>query len=384
MSWKAAIVSGELSGEMHAVHLVRALKDSVDIQFTGMGGPRLSDAGIDLVHDYRDISVTGVSEVFFKAGHLWKAYRALTRHLAETRPDLLILVDFPGFNMRIAKAAKRLSIPTVYFIPPQVWAWRKGRIKQIKSHIDLVLCILPFEEALYREHGVPVKYIGHPFLQTVEPRYAKEAFFSLFSIKPDATLITVMPGSRPNEARKHLPVLMDVIRLLKKRIAGLTFLLPIADSMDEGFFAPSIRELEGIIPVKGLAYDCLAYSDAAVIASGSATLEAAVLGVPTVVVYKISRLSYLIARVLVRVSRISLPNIIAGREIFPEFIQSLDAERIANTVVSMVTSDTSAIRKEMDDVRQKLATPDADPYQIACAEILRFLERRYGPLQKTA
>ncbi len=130
-----------------------------------MGGARLSEAGVRLVHDYRDISLTGLSEVFFKAGHIWKAYRAVTRHLRETRPDLLILVDFPGFNLRIAKAAKRLGVPAVYFIPPQVWAWRKNRMRQIKSWIDLVLCILPFEEALYREHHVPARYIGHPFLQ---------------------------------------------------------------------------------------------------------------------------------------------------------------------------------------------------------------------------
>ena len=165
---------------------------------------------------------------------------------------------------------------------------------------------------------------------------------------------------------------------------GLTVLLPVADSIDEAFFAPFIGDLDGVIPIKGIPYDCLAHSDAAVIASGSATLEAAVLGVPSVVVYKISALSYLIARMAVRVSHISLPNIIAGREIFPEFIQSLDAERIANAVVSMVNNDKSAIQKEMDEVRNRLATPDHDPYRVARAEILRFLEQRYGPLQETA
>jgi len=382
---RAVIVTGELSGEMHAVHLVRAIAESLDIEFSGMGSTRLSEAGVELVHDYRDISLTGVSEVFFKASHIWKAYRALTRHLTEARPDLLILVDFPGFNLRLARAAKRLAIPTVYFIPPQVWAWRKGRMKQIKSCIDLVLCILPFEEVLYRERRVPVKYIGHPFLHTVRPRCTKEAFFSMFGIKADAPVIAMMPGSRQNEARKLLPVLMDIVRCLKGRMAGLTVLLPVADTMDEAFFTPFIGELDGVIPVKGLPYDCLAHSDAAVIASGSATLEAAILGVPSVVVYKISSLSYLIARMAIRVSHIGLPNIIADREIFPEFIQFLDAERIANTVVSMVNNASkSAIQKELEEVRRKLAAPDHDPYHVARREILRFLERRYGPLQETA
>ncbi len=377
------IVTGELSGELHAVHLVRAMAGALDVEFSGMGSTRLSEAGVRLVHDYRDISLTGLSEVFFKAGHIWKAYVALTRHLRETRPDLLILVDFPGFNLRVAKAAKRLGIPTVYFIPPQVWAWRKGRMKQIRSWIDLVLCILPFEEALYREHEVPAKYIGHPFLHTVKPRYTSDAFRSMFALHEGAPVITIMPGSRQNEARKHMPVLMDIVRLLQDRLPGLKVLLPVADTMSEAFFAPFIKETDGVTLVKGLPYDCLAFSDAAVIASGSATLEAAILGVPSVVLYKISSLSYLIARMVVRVSHISLPNIIAGHEIFPEFVQSLDAGRIANRVVSMVNNDRSAIQKETEEVRKKLTTPDHDPYRIACAEILQFLERRYGPVPET-
>ncbi len=377
------IVTGELSGELHAVHLVRAVAAGLEIEFSGMGSTRLSEAGVNLVHDYRDISLTGLSEVFFKARHIWKAYRSLTRHLRETKPDLLILVDFPGFNLRIAKAAKRLGVPTVYFIPPQVWAWRKSRMKQIKSWIDLVLCILPFEEALYRENHVPVRYIGHPFLRTVRPHYTKEAFRSMFAIGEGAPVITIMPGSRENEARKHMPVLAEVVRRLQGRLRRPTVLLPVADTMDEAFFAPFLRETDGVIPVKGLPYDCLALSDAAVIASGSATLEAAILNVPSVVLYKVSSLSYLVARMVVHVSHISLPNIIAGREIFPEFVQSLDAERIANTVVSMVNSDKSEIRKEMEEVRKKLATPDHDPYRVAAAEILFFLERRYGPLPET-
>ena len=384
MSRKAVIVTGELSGELHAVHLVRAISDAVEMEFSGMGSTRLSDAGVNLVHDYRDISLTGLSEVFFKAGYIWKAYFALTRHLRETKPDLLILVDFPGFNLRIARAAKRLGVPTVYFIPPQVWAWRKNRMKQMKSWIDLVLCILPFEEALYRENHVPARYIGHPFLHTVRPRYTKEAFRSMFAIREGVPVITIMPGSRQNEARKHMPVLTDVVRRLQGRMRRLTVLLPVADTMDEAFFAPLLGKTDGVIPIKGLPYDCLAHSDAAVIASGSATLEAAILNVPSVVLYRISSLSYLIARMVVHVSHISLPNIIAGREIFPEFIQSLDAERIANTVVSMVNSDKSAIQKEMEEVRKRLATPDHDPYHIARAEILQFLERRYGPLPETS
>jgi lipid-A-disaccharide synthase len=372
---RVVIVTGELSGEIHAAHLVAALKESANIEFSGIGSRRLADAGVSLVHDYRDISLTGLSEVFSKAGPIWKAYAALKRHLREGAPDLVILVDFPGFNLRVARQAKHLAIPTVYFIPPQIWAWRKGRIRQIKLWIDLVLCILPFEEALYRTHGVPVRYIGHPFVRTVKPRHGKDEFFSMFAIRGDRPVITMMPGSRPDEVRRHMPVLMEVLDHVRARLGRFAVLLPVAETMDEAAFAPFIKKRGAIIPVAGLPYDCLAYSDAALIASGSAALEAAILGVPSVVLYRMSTLSYLIARMVVDVRHISLPNILAGHEVFPEFIQSLDAEKIASTLVSMVNNDKAPVHKELEHVRKELAVPNRDPYNIAAAEILRLLER---------
>lgn len=379
MSGKAVIVVGELSGEIHAAELVRAVRKSADIAWSGIGSVRLAGAGVDIIHDYRDISLTGVSEVLAKAGRIWKAYRELKRHLIEKKPDLLVLVDFPGFNMRVARIARRLAIPTVYFIPPQVWAWRKGRIRQIKERVDLVLSILPFEEALYRRYGIPVKYVGHPFAQTVKPLYGKEEFFSLFRVKAGVPVVTVMPGSRQNEVKRHLPVLAEIVDRLGREIGPFNVLLPVAESVDEGCFAPLLRGRPFIIPVKGLQHDCLAHSDGAVIASGSATLEAAILGVPSVVLYRVSAMSYLIARMVVRVKHISLPNIIAGHEVFPEFVQSLDAEKIAKTVASMVNNDKSALRKEMEDLRKGLVISDRDPYSAAALEVLALLGRKIWP-----
>ncbi len=323
-----AIVTGELSGETHAARLVRALTNALPMQFSGVGSTMLSEAGVRTVCDYRDISLTGLSEVLAKAGHIWHAYRVLKDHLKRERPDLLILVDFPGFNLRIARLAQTLGIPVGYFIPPQLWAWRKGRIRHIRSGVDLVLCILPFEEALYRAYGVPVAYVGHPYVQTVKPVYDREAFYSMFGIDGSAPVITVMPGSRQNEAGKHMPVLLSVIDHLKAELGRCTVLLPVADSIDEAFLTPFIENRDYVVPVKKLAHDCLSYSRAAVIASGSATLEAALLGVPCCVVYKISAFSYLIARMVVKVKYISLPNILADREVFPEFIQSIDPKEL--------------------------------------------------------
>ncbi len=365
-----------------ACGLVRAVNEIFPLEFSGLGSERLRGAGVNVVHDYKHISLTGLSELLSKAGDIWQAYSILKRHLLEVSPALLILVDFPGFNLRIARLAKRLGIPTVYFIPPQVWAWRKRRIDKIKAYTDLVLCILPFEEALYREHAIPVSYVGHPYVRTVKPVHTKNDFCVKFGIHRDTPLITVMPGSRHNEAGKHMPVLIKVIELLEKRLGDLTVLLPVAPSMEQDFFDPFIRQKRNIIPIRGLPYDCLKFSDVALIASGSATLEAAILGTPSVVIYKVSPLSYYIARMLVRVKYISLPNIIAEKEIFPEFVQSLDAERIAETMVYMIKNDRSGIQKEMELVRNRL-TVSSDPYQMAGEKIVQFLERLYGPLHQT-
>lgn len=369
---------------MHAAHLVRALRSKLDLDFSGMGSDRLREAGVAVFHDYKDISVTGLSEVFLKARHIWHAYAVLKRHLIEASPALLILVDFPGFNLRIARVARQLGIPTVYFIPPQVWAWRKGRIKQIRTNVDLVLSILPFEEPLYREHGVPVCYVGHPYVCTVKPVHSKEAFYSKFAIPTGGSVITMMPGSRVNEARRHMPILLQVLDSLTRRLSSFTVLLPVADSMDKGFFDAFVRAYPHVIPIQGLPYDCLKFSDAAIIASGSATLEAAVLGVPSLVIYKVSRLSYFVARMVVQVKHISLPNIIAGKEVFPEFIQSINAEKIAETIAYMLNKGETGIQKEMERIRDSLGTVASDPYQAAGDKIIQLLERIYGPLLQTA
>jgi lipid-A-disaccharide synthase len=381
---RIVIVAGELSGENHAVHLVRAVRALYPFQFSGMGSTALSNEGVEIFYDYRDISLTGLGEIIRKAGRIRTAYRTLKEHLIRVAPQLLILVDFGGFNLRLAaRLAKRLGIPTVYFIPPQVWASRKGRITQIKSLIDLVLCILPFEEPLYREHHIPVAYVGHPYVRSVRPLYSKDAFRSLIKLNREGPVITMMPGSRPNEVRRLMPVLLQVADRLDHALGPYTALLPVADSLDAEMLAPFLAGRDNIIPVKGLAYDCLKHSDAAIIASGSATLEAAILGVPSLVIYKMSYVEYLVARMIVKVPYISLPNLIAGKEVYPEFIQSLDPEKIAKSVVSVLKNGRSQVETELDHVRDRLGTSGPDPYETAGREILRFIEHTYGPLPKT-
>ncbi len=385
VSRKVVIVTGELSGETHAAHLVTAVKASHPVHFSGIGSTALAASGVEVFHDYRNISVTGLTEVLGKAGHIRHAYKALKSHLISAKPHLVILVDFPDFNLGLAaRAAKRLGIPVVYFIPPQVWAWRKGRIRQIKSRIDLVLSILPFEEALYRSHAVPVVYVGHPYARSIKESRSREDFLSLVNADRQGPIITMMPGSRINEVKRHLPVFLQVAERLDRELDRYTILLPVADSLDKAPIDSFIKRRKNIILVKGFTHDCLKHSDVALVKSGSSTLEAAVLGVPSVVLYKMSYLSYLVGRIVVKGPYISLPNIIAGKAVFPEFIQSCDPGLIAKSLISMLKTEVrSKVQRELDSVRDKLGTSGPDPYETAAKEIVRFLEQRYGPLSQT-
>jgi lipid-A-disaccharide synthase len=375
-------VTGELSGEMHAVRLVAELQKRLKIDFSGLGSDRFRQCGIDVVHDYRHISLMGISEVLSKMGHVWDAYRALKDHLLKTRPSLVILVDFPGFNLRIARVAHRLGIPTVYFIPPQVWAWRKNRVQTIKKNVDLVISVLPFEKPFYEEQGIECFYVGHPFTQTVKPLSTKADFLAKLGISPDRTIVTIMPGSRDTEIKKHLMILLKTVEIIGKKIKNLTVLMPLADNTDEATVAPLIGGRKEIISLRGSTYDALSVSRLALIASGSATLEAAILGTPSIVLYRLSALSYLLARFLVKVRYVSLPNLIAGKEVFPEYIQHLDAERIAEKALSMLNSRGDALKREMEEIREKLGHHDS--YGMASERIVQYLERLYGPLPATA
>ena len=184
MNERVVIVTGELSGETHGAHLASAIRALAPLEFSGVGGKVLANAGVRVIYDYKNISIIGLSEVFSKVAHIRRAFRVLKEHLVTTAPHLLILVDFPGFNLRAARMAKRLAIPVIYFIPPQIWAWREGRVKQIKANVDLVLSILPFEEPLYRRWGIPVSYVGHPYAQTVRPVHREDQFYAMWDVDP--------------------------------------------------------------------------------------------------------------------------------------------------------------------------------------------------------
>ncbi|MBP1748161.1 MAG: lpxB [Deltaproteobacteria bacterium] len=381
---KIFISTGELSGEIHACHLVESILKTGHFSLSAMGSDKLAAIGVDIVRDYRNISVTGLSEVLSHMHHIRRAFDDVKTHIRTNRPDLIILVDFPGFNMRIARFARSLGIPVIYFIPPQVWAWKKGRLKKIKEYVNEVICILPFEKELYSKEGIASTYIGHPFAHTVKPTLPRENFLKSINVPSDKHLLTIMPGSRRNEIVRHIPVLSEIVTKIRARRPDIVIVMPVAESIQGTEFTSFLESIPGIIPIKGGAYNALAYCDAAIIASGSATLEAALLQTPTIIIYRISWLSYYIARLIVSVDFIGLPNIIAGREIFPEFIQYLKPEIIANTALSMIDKGRQDFAAELGSIIDKLKVHDS--YGLAAGAVISFLEKvqRHEPLFQTS
>jgi lipid-A-disaccharide synthase len=363
---------------MHAAHLVKSFKNNFHFEFSAVGSRRLAEAGADIIYDYRNISLTGISELFSKIFHIYSALRLVKKYIRETRPSLVILIDFPGFNLRIARFAKKLDIPVLYFIAPQIWAWRKKRIRTIKRYVDRVICILPFEKKLYDSCGIDAVYVGHPFVNTVKPSLSREEF--LRQIQADGTnpIIAIMPGSRENEIIKHMPVLLKTITIMKRKLPGMVVVLPLAENIEMDILEPFKDSIGNTVIIKNHAYDTLAYCDAAIVASGSVTLEAAILKTPTIVIYRISSLSYLVAKMLVKINFISLPNVIAEKAVFPEFIQDIDPEKIAEKALHMVHNGKQEIQEDINGIIEKIGHYNS--YESARDAVIGFLEKRYDTL----
>jgi len=358
------IVAGEASGDMHGAHLVREmLKINPALNFYGIGGNKLKEEGVQLLASASDMAVVGLTEVVSKLGKILKIMGMVKRSLAERRPDLVILIDYPDFNLRLAKAAKKRGIKVFYYISPQVWAWRKGRIGQIKKTVDKMAVILPFEVDTYGREGFAVNYVGHPLLDMVKLNYSKQELRKKFSLAEDKITIGIMPGSRPSEVKKLMPELLRASEILAKETPDIQFVLPLADTLEETevteFISGSNLKVKVI---SGHTYDVVSCADLALVASGTATLETALLKVPMVIVYKISLLSYAIGRLIVDVKNIGLVNIIAGKTIVPELIQG-DAcgERIAAEALAILKNEERKreIIKELAVIRAKLGESGA-------------------------
>ena len=320
------IVAGEASGDLHGANLAREIRVlDPQVALYGMGGESLASAGVDVLQDIDNLAVMGLVEVLGRLGDVRQAMRRLTEQLAKRPPDLLILIDYPGFNLILARKAKQLGIPVLYYISPKVWAWREGRVKQIKQYVDRMAVILPFEKEYFRQHGISVDYVGNPLLDSVQTKYTKREFCELHGINPASTLVGLMPGSRRTEISRLLPLFLQVAGKLSGAIKNIVFLLPLAptltvEDMEKGGLHESNVDLRII---RENHYDLMAACDAAMAASGTLTLELAILNIPMVVSYKESPISYFLGRSFIKVRFVSLVNLIAGKEVVRELLQNM-------------------------------------------------------------
>ncbi|MBI9084051.1 MAG: lipid-A-disaccharide synthase [Desulfobacterales bacterium] len=353
------IIAGEASGDLHGAALVSAMRQrDPSLFFCGIGGDRLRAVGVRVAVDAASLAVVGITEVVSKMPALFRGLRAAKQMLRTLRPDLLVLIDFPDFNLHVAGVAKKLGIPVLYYISPQIWAWRQGRVRKIGTLVDHMAVILPFEAAFYQQHHIPVTFVGHPLLDRVPgPVQRRET-------AGRGPVIGLLPGSRNREVARLLPPLLAAARLLRARRPDLRFVLSQAPSVDKDRLQrlmASFADLD-IKPDPRPVAEIFQQVDLVLAASGTVTLEAAIAGVPAVIVYRVSMLSYWMGRALIRVRHIGLANLIAGRTVVPELIQAqASAPRIADTAAAILEDPAGLDRlhRDLAGVRDLLGGPGA-------------------------
>ena len=376
MGRKILVSAGEASGDLYASLVVAELRRAwPDAAFFGCTGPRLRAAGVRTVVDSASLAVVGLLEVVAHIPRIYREYRKLLAAAAAEKPDLAILTDSPDFHLRAARRLRAMGIPVVYLVAPQVWAWRKGRLKTMRRTVDRLLCIFPFEEEFFRREGLAATYIGHPLAGLVRPSQGREEFFKKHRLAAGRPLVTVLPGSRRGEAARHLPALLDASdRLYREQAVNLV--LPASANTGAPFF----RERLGSSPVlviEGESWEALAHADVALAASGTVTVEAALLGTPMVTFYKVTAPSWVAGKLLVNVPFYCMVNLIAGRAVVPELMQDqMTGEAIAREARRLLVDGDarSEMKAGLAGVREKLAHTGLPPAQRAAAVIQEVVE----------
>ena len=359
------ISCGEPSGDLYAAALSAALRGLDPAgRVAGLGGDRLRDSGAELVAHYRGLAATGLSEALAVVPRSIAVYREMVARARAERPDVFVAVDFPEINFRVAAAVRRLGIPVVYYIGPQLWAWRRGRIRTMRRRVDLALVIFPFEEVLYREAGIPVEFVGHPLLELSGPTEPRASFLRSLGLDPGAPTVGLLPGSRPNELRAILPDVARAAALVRARVPRVQFVVARAPNLDDALLAPvaPLVAAGATAVVESRTDDVLAASDAVVTASGTATVQTAIHQRPMVIVYRLSALTYRIVRTFSHVRHAGMANLIAGEQVVPELIQeAFTPAAVAREVVSFLTDAARAerTRAALGRVRERLGSPGA-------------------------
>ncbi len=363
---RLVIIAGEESGDLHAAAFVRELKaNNPDLEISGIGGQHMQDAGVHLVSDLARYGVTGLTEVIRHLGVIKKAFDAIKAHLRSTKPDLLILVDYPGFNLRLAKFAKQeLGIRVIYYISPQIWAWKAGRINTIRDCVDKMAVILPFEKKIYENAGVPVAFVGHPLVNKIQHCDDISKTRSQLGLPKNKRIVAMLPGSRTHEIERHMPVLRDSAKMLSDQCDDLHFVIPIAGTIKPIIVDDYLKNTT--IPytlINGNAVETLACSDCVVVASGTASLECALLEKPMCIIYKASFLTYLVASKLVKIKYLGLCNLLQNEMIAPELLQYDCNPTELTRVITELLSDqgiSQRMIRRLKQLRLSLSTQQAD------------------------
>jgi lipid-A-disaccharide synthase len=372
--------AGEASGDMYAARLATVLKRRLDVAIFGMGGPHMRAAGVEIITDYSEVSVVGITEVLKRLPSLFRAMRRLVDEAGRRRPPLAILTDFPGFHLRLARKLLPKGVRNIYYICPQFWAWRPWRVNLVRRRFAKALCIFPFEEKFYADADVPVKFIGHPLVENVRPTMTREFFCHKYGLEQENRIVTILPGSRRGEIAHHVPVLVEALGQIRQTLPGPPqIVIAVAPGLD-------IPSLEAQFPsdwhvrfVTEDTYNALAAADLAIVSSGTATVETALLGKPMIVVYRLSPLTARLAKPLVRTKFFSMVNLIAGRAVVPELIQDdFTPQRLAAEAEQLLSdSDEAKMRVEkmhlgLEEVRRLLGPAGA--VERAADEIARLLQ----------
>lgn len=360
------ISAGEASGEMYGAQLIKALQRLAgegaratqnQLEFFGVSGDLMRAAGCDTVVDAKELSVVGITEILSHLPKIWSLFHKLIAEADKRKPDLAIVIDSPAFNWRVARQMKKRSIPVVYYVCPQFWAWRQGRVRLLRKYVDKALVIFPFEENFYRDHGVDATFVGHPLADLPRPEIGRAAYAAQYNLDPGKQWITLMPGSRVKEVRMNLP---EIFRSAVRLGTDYEFLLPVASTLDRPFLERCVAGFQSIHLVSE-ALPALAHSRAGIIASGTATVEAAIMGTPFVMVYRVSDLTYLMGRPRVKVPHFAMVNLIAEKEIVPELVQhDFTAEKVAIRMNQILPEGDA--RREMiarlAEVKTRLTGPE--------------------------
>ncbi len=372
--------AGEASGDMYAARLATALKQRLDVAIFGMGGPQMRAAGVEIINDYSEVSVVGITEVLKRLPSLFRAMRRLVDEAERRRPPLAILTDFPGFHLRLARKLRPKGIRNVYYICPQFWAWRPWRVNLVRRRFAQALCIFHFEEKFYADAGVPVKFIGHPLVGNVKPTMTRELFCKKYGLEQGDPIVTILPGSRRGEIAHHVPILVEALAEMGRTLPGsFGVVVAVAPGLD-------LEKLKSMFPgqrqvkfIQEDTYNALAAADLAIVSSGTATVETALLGRPMIVVYRLSPLTARLAKSLVRTKFFSMVNLIAGRAVVPELIQNaFSPQRVAAEAKNLLsTSEEGKIRMQqmslgLEEVRKLLGPPGA--VERAADEIAKLLD----------